>query len=95
MPYFLKEIFWDINIDELDINKNKRYIISRILNYSNDNAAKWMFNTYSPDDILDVAKNSRNLTLKAALFLKNIYDLDESEMIYFVNAKKMGNFYFI
>lgn len=95
MPEYLKEIFWDIDINELDVNKNKRFIISRILSFSKDESAKWMYKTYTDEDILDVAKNSRNLTLKAAIFLKNIYNLSEDEMIYFVNAKKMGNYYFI
>ena len=95
MPEFLKECFWDVDISKLDTDKNKIYIISRIFNFGNDESVKWMLKFYTREDIIKAAKTSRDFTLKAARFLKNVYNLKESEINYFINAKKMGDFYYI
>lgn len=92
---FLKPFFWDIDISTLDLKIHKQSIISRLFSYGDDEAVKWVLKTYTKQDIIDCAKNSRQFTKKAAEFLKNVYDLKEDEMIYYINAKKMGNYYFI
>lgn len=95
MPNFLKECFWDTNINTLDIIKNKQFIISRIFSFGNDTAVKWMLKTYTREDIIETARNSRNFTLKTARFLKNVYNLKEEEMMFFINAKNMNDYYFM
>lgn len=95
MPEFLKGCFWDVNIDKLDKKKNQNFIISRIFSFGNDQDVKWLLNIYTDEDIIFTAKKSRNFTLKAARFLKNVYNLEETQMCYFINAKNMGDFYYI
>ena len=42
MPEELKKYFWDTKFEELDIRKNKRYIISRLYCYGDLKAIKWI-----------------------------------------------------
>ena len=91
----IKQFFWDIDIDSLDREKHKQYIISRMFNFGDDEAIKWVKEEYSDSEIEFVARNSRNFTKKSAEFLKNVYGLEESDMKYYINAKEMGDYYFI
>ncbi len=91
----LKPFFWDVNIDTLDREKHKQYIISRMFNFGDDEAIKWVQSEYTDKEIEEVARNSRNFTKKSAEFLKNIYNLEEDEMKFYVNAKNMGDYYFM
>ncbi|MEG1008632.1 MAG: hypothetical protein RSE41_08545 [Clostridia bacterium] len=91
----LRPFFWDIKFDTLDLNKNKQFIIARLMSFGNDECVKWMYKYYTEEDIISCAKNSRQFTKQAAYFLKNVYNLKEEEMKYFVNAKALGDYYFI
>lgn len=91
----IKPFFWDINIDTLDKEKHKQYIISRMFNFGDDTAIKWVKEEYTDEEIEYVARNSRNFTKKSAEFLKNVYNLQEEDMKYYINAKEMGDYYFI
>lgn len=46
-----KKIFWDANLKDIDIDKNKNDIISRILMYGDDSAFNFLFNTYDKKTI--------------------------------------------
>lgn len=83
MPVELKKYFWDTNFEELDIEKNKRYIISRIYCYGDLKEIKWLYNTYSEEDIKDTAKNSRNLKPIVANYLRQKFKLKKEEMAYY------------
>ena len=91
----IKPFFWDIDINSLDKEKHKQYIISRMFNFGDDEAIKWVKEEYTDEEIEDVARNSRNFTKKSAEFLKNVYGLKEDEMKCYINAKEMGGYYFI
>ncbi len=83
MPIEFKKYFWDTNYEELDIKKNKRYIIARLYCYGDIPAIKWLNKTYSKEDIQDVAKNSRNLKPIVANYLRQQFNLKKEEMAYY------------
>lgn len=86
MPKELKKYFWDVNFEELDIRKNKRYIIARLYCYGDIKAIKWIKETYSDDDIKDVALNCRNLKPLVANYLRQQYNLKKENMAYYKNV---------
>lgn len=51
MPEELKKYFWDTQFEQLDITKNKRYIISRLYCYGDLKAMKWVRENYTNIDI--------------------------------------------
>lgn len=83
MPNEFKKYFWDVNFKELDIEKNKQYIISRLYSYGNLKAIKWIKETYTSKDIKNVAKNSRNLKPLVANYLRQQYNLKKEDMAYY------------
>lgn len=93
MPPEFKEFFWDTDFEKLDIKKNKKFIISRLLTEGNMETFRWIKQTYSKEEIIDTAKTSRRFNPITANFLKILYNLKEEEMEYYINAKNMNYIY--
>ncbi len=70
----LKKYFWDIDFETLEVGKDKKYIIERILELGDENATRWIFKNFSKEDILNALKNNRKISKKSLnfwnLFLK-------------------------
>lgn len=58
IPKTLQSILWSTNIDLLDLEKDKYYIIHQILSFGNLDNIIWAFRTYSKKTIIDVFKKS-------------------------------------
>lgn len=83
MPIELKKYFWDTEFDKLDLELNKRYIISRLYCYGDLKEIKWVRENYTKADIEDVARNCRNLKPLVANYLRQQYNLKKEEMAYY------------
>ena len=57
---FRQALFWDINPNKIDIKKNARYIIERILELGQPDDVAWMFRQYSKSDIKKVINLPRD-----------------------------------
>lgn len=90
MPIEFKKYFWDTEYEKLDLKKNMKYIISRLFCEGNLEAIKWIKQNYTRAEIIETAKTSRRLTPITANFLKNVYDLKEEDMQYYINNKNMN-----
>ncbi|MCK9313686.1 MAG: helix-turn-helix domain-containing protein [Methanocorpusculum sp.] len=75
-----KAIFWDTDIDEIDLERNKSKIIERIINLGNEKAYKWLWQVYPEDVIIAEIKTNRNIDKKAALMMANIFDIPREEI---------------
>lgn len=93
MPENFKCYFWDTEFDKLDIKKNMKYIISRLLTEGNMKAFKWVKDNYTRDEIIETAKTSRRFNPLTANFIKFYYGLKEDEMVYYKNIKRMNYIY--
>ncbi len=80
IPDYLHVYFWDIALDELDLDKHCFFIISRILNEGNDQALAWLFDQYDRETIKNAVKASRSLSLKATRCWQNYFGLKEDEL---------------
>ena len=67
----LRPFFWDTEIEKIDIEKNRDYVIERILEVGDSAAVKWLFVTYPQADIKRVLVQSRTLSKKS----RNFWDL--------------------
>ena len=90
MPEELRKYFWDTKFEELDINKNRRYIIARLYCYGDLKAIRWVKETYTLDEIKDVAINYRNLKPIVANYLKQQFNLKKEEMAYYKAVQAMN-----
>lgn len=93
MPEEFRCYFWDTEFDKLDLKKNMKYIISRLLSEGDMKAFNWVKENYTREEIIETAKTSRRLNPLTANFLKYYYNLNEEEMIYYTNIKNMKYVY--
>lgn len=61
----LKGYFWDTEINALDIKIHKQFIIERILEYGDEEALRWLFDTFSSSDVVAALRISRRLSPKS------------------------------
>lgn len=90
MPEELKKYFWDTDFEKLNIQKNKSYIISRLYCYGDLKAIRWVNNTYSREDIKNVAINRRDLKPIVANYLRQQFNLKKEEMAYYKTVSAMN-----
>ena len=58
---FRQSLFWDINPAKIDVQKNAKYIIERVLNFGNDKEVKWLYGFYDKSMLRSVVLGSRSL----------------------------------
>jgi hypothetical protein len=49
-------LFWDTDPQKIDLNKNKRYVIERVINYGTLAEWKWLSSVYTKKDISEGLK---------------------------------------
>lgn len=57
LPKSLQAALWSYNLTNLDVKKDKKLIITQVLNYGVLQDIKWLFSTYSEQDIKEVVAN--------------------------------------
>jgi hypothetical protein len=71
---FSKHLFWDVNTNELDMDKHKEFIVSRVLDYGLMNDWQIIKEYYSLEQLANIAKNVRTLMPKSLSFIASITD---------------------
>lgn len=51
VPDFVWPFLWSYNIDSLDLSRDKKRIITNVLNLGTKEATDWIFKIYSREDI--------------------------------------------
>ena len=69
MSDFSTHLFWDVDIDKLDIIKHKKYIINRVLDYGLINDWLLIDNYYGIQEVGKTAITIRGLDKKSASFI--------------------------
>ncbi|MEX1027639.1 MAG: hypothetical protein WD049_06490 [Candidatus Paceibacterota bacterium] len=57
LPRHLKPYFWSYNFDALDVESDKKRILTQILNLGSKEATDWLFSTYTKEEIADAIEN--------------------------------------
>jgi len=58
---FRQSLFWDTDPEKLDIYKNAKYIIERIMDFGNDEEVRWMRRFYPKSLLMKVVRTSKVL----------------------------------
>lgn len=56
-----QSLFWDIDVDTLDLDEHALYIIDRVLDFGDDEDIRWLFSYYPKETIKATLKNSRSV----------------------------------
>lgn len=57
IPKYIHPFLWSYDIDKLDLLRDKKIIITNILNLGTVQATQWLFKVYSKEDLKDVITN--------------------------------------
>ena len=57
IPEFVRPFLWSYDISKLDVDKDKKRIITNILNYGTKQATDWLFSVFSKTDILSAVQH--------------------------------------
>ncbi|OGJ42193.1 hypothetical protein A3B60_02365 [Candidatus Peregrinibacteria bacterium RIFCSPLOWO2_01_FULL_39_12] len=75
IPKFVQPFLWSYDVDALDISRDKRRIITNVLNLGTSEATDWLFDTYTNEDIknclvnpLPGEWNNKSMTFWSLLF---------------------------
>ena len=52
-PNSLQGTLWSSDVNQLDLDKHKAYIIHQVLTFGNMDQLKWLFDTYPKREIVD------------------------------------------
>ncbi len=70
-----QSLFWDVNPDKIDLEKNAQYVIERVLDLGNDQEVSWLWQTYDKSLLKKTVEKSRSLRPSSktlwTLLLKN------------------------
>lgn len=70
-----QSLFWDVNPDKIDLEKNAQYVIERVLDFGQDKEVSWLWQTYDKPRLKRVVEKSRSLRPRSkilwTLMLKN------------------------
>ncbi|MFZ5640554.1 MAG: DUF6922 domain-containing protein [Bacillota bacterium] len=80
LPEALHKFFWEYDAKVLDEKVNWFQIIERILEYGDLNAVRWIYRSYSSEQLADVVRKSRQLSKRTALLWQNILGIPEEEI---------------
>ena len=54
-------LFWDTDPKKIDLQKNARYVIERVMDFGRDEEVRWMWHYYDKSLLRDVVEKSRSL----------------------------------
>ena len=60
-----QSLFWDVDPKTINLTRNARYIIERVLDFGNDREVRWLWGAYPKPLIRDVVTHSRVLHEKS------------------------------
>ena len=68
IPAEIRPLFWDVDVDRLDLAQNGDFVISRILEWTTPAALDWLESRYSRKQILEVNRLSRKVSQRSRNF---------------------------
>lgn len=57
IPQYLKPFLWSFDFEKLDLERDKKRIITNVLNFGTKQATDWLFSVYNNKTIVDVLEN--------------------------------------
>ncbi|MBI2443212.1 MAG: hypothetical protein HYV40_04890 [Candidatus Levybacteria bacterium] len=81
VPEFLRIYFWDVEFENVSIEKNPHFVLKRILDRGDTRALRWAMTKFTLSDIRAVITSSRDVSRKTANFWAFFMDIDPKEVL--------------
>lgn len=80
LPEHLRPFFWDIDAERFEPPARAEYTIGRILELGDENAVRWLKQTFDRSQIEHVIRADRRLSRKSANFWALVYGIPAPEV---------------
>lgn len=77
---FTRNLFWDNSIENIDLKKNQRYVIERVLTRGFTADFYILLKIYTAGEIKDALRKSKELDPKTLQFCSEYFNINKSEM---------------
>lgn len=81
LPSFLRQYFWDVNFDNLDLQKKPLYILSKILEYGDEKSVAWMKENFTSKQVEEVLLHYRSVSPKSANYWALLFDINKKKVL--------------
>jgi hypothetical protein len=76
---FSPHIFWNCDVKKLDVQKDKKIIIERIIEYGSESDEMLMWKIYNYNTIKKIAVNDVNLNREKLMYMSVIFNIKEKK----------------
>lgn len=88
-----QHLFWDVDLEKIDLEKNKCFIIERILARGDLDDFKWAFSFFGEELIKDTLINAKALDAKSQNFWCVYFNVNKSKCTQNQLMKKQSAFW--
>ncbi|MCF6365361.1 MAG: hypothetical protein L3J35_04080 [Bacteroidales bacterium] len=78
---FSEHLFWDVDRNKLDFEKNKQFIVERTLDYGLINDWNIIYNYYGIKNIAKISTKLRNLDKKSISFISILSKIPKEDFL--------------
>lgn len=80
VPASLHQFFWDVDAKKLNPRTHQRYVINRLLDKGNLEAARWVLKNFPKENIIDTFKTYRDFSPWNGAFWAHYLGIPEKEV---------------
>ena len=73
-------VFWDTDLNMLNLENDRKFIISRVLEYGTIADTRKVFSIYGKGEVEETIRNSNSISRKTASFWAKILDIPVEEV---------------
>ncbi|MCX6233083.1 MAG: hypothetical protein NTZ33_16260 [Bacteroidetes bacterium] len=74
-----ERIFWDINVSEIDFDKNPEFIIERVVLYGSMDDWRYILQKFGKEKLKSYVLNIKTLDCKTLSFLSSYFDIPKEK----------------
>ncbi|MDR2556577.1 MAG: hypothetical protein LBC49_02555 [Bacteroidales bacterium] len=78
-PSFSKNLFWDVDVNDLDMEKHKSFIVARVLDYGTWDDWKKMKNYYGLEELGKISQNLRSIFPESLSFISTVTNIPQEK----------------
>lgn len=81
LDQFSPHIFWDVDREKIDINKNKKWLVQRVLEYGLFSDWQIIYKYYGIEEIARISINLKDLDNKSVSFISVLANIPKENFL--------------
>jgi hypothetical protein len=81
LPESFSKYFWDIDFNNLEVEKSSVFVIERILEYGDEKAVRWMLKNFDSSQIKKILSKRRGFSGRSANYWSLILNIPKNKIL--------------